>query len=170
MELLYADKFGSAVFKRQRGGAIVVGTGGSKFQRVIGSANCGPFILPPLGAVSATFLVGNSTEALALAATCPTAAVVVCGGKLLPLIRLKGHLPKGVPIFAAFAMNAAGDRLAEEALELLGAKRQVPPSGAKNWVQSIKNRPELISEVWAMDDQSADMPGEAEPDRPRPRG
>lgn len=169
--LVYSDARGNAVFKRQNGGAIVSGAGDLKFNRVVGGQNCGAFIVPPAeGKINAIYLVEGPLDAIAIAACKPSAGAVACGGNLLPPVRLKGQLPEGVPVYAAFGKDAAGERLAAEVLKELGAAREAPPRGAKDWVEAIKTNPGLISATWVMaGGQGASASPQSEPNRPRLR-
>lgn len=155
-DLVFADGSGNAVFKRQPSGAVVVGTSSLMFQRTIGKPNCGAFIVPPApdkkSLPDAVYLVEDPLDAIAITACKPSAGVIACGGKLLPLVHLKKGLPKDVTVYAAFRANIAGERLASEAHKELGAIRYALPSGIKNWVDAIKVNPKLISVQWINDD------------------
>jgi hypothetical protein len=169
-KLVYADKSGNVVFRRERGGAMIAGTSVPAFGRIMGGVSCGPFIVPASNTRAATFLTGTPMDALALAAIRPDVEIVVCGGKSMPLADVKEFLPTGIPVYAAFPASAAGERLAVEAAKVFGALRYAPSRSAKNWAQNVKDEPELISKIWADDDQNGDTADDAEPGHPRWRG
>lgn len=143
--LLYSDSAGNAVFNRINGGAFIQGVK-PFFQRDMGGASCGPFIIP--GKSPDCYVTKTPLSACVIKAIHPESSVLAFGSDKIDLSNVMDLTLNTSKIILACEIEGRVNSL--DYLKGNGSDLILPPDG-KSWANSILKQQGLIAEEWQED-------------------
>lgn len=143
--LLYADKGGNAVFKRQKSGAIIAYPNNK--QRTMGDADGGCVVLP--GDSTEVYLTDDPLNALAIKSMNHQARVAVANESTFSKSTLQEAFPDNRTYRICHADSGKAKRLARKLAGELQVEISAPPRNQSSWLAALASHVDLIDEHWA---------------------
>lgn len=150
--LMYADKGGNAVFKRQSSGAIIVYP--NKKQRTLADADGGYFLIP--GKSTEVYLTDSPIDALAIKSIHHEARIAVANEAMFSKAALHEAFPESGACCVCHADSAKAKKVARKLAGELQVQISAPPRNQPSWSAAVADHAELIDDQWSESDGGLD--------------